>query len=82
MKNWMDEFLKTESDDLANSQEEAAIALADALAGELERLGAQLQAIGDAFFEYKGSEIERLNSALMYYGYGDYQEGYVPEHKP
>lgn len=77
--SWMDEFLKNEGDDLTDAQDAAGVALADALAGELERLGEQLGAIGDAFFEYKGAEIDRLNDALNYYGYGDYKPDYTPE---
>jgi hypothetical protein len=78
MAVWLDEALYAEGAELAASQDAAGGALADALAAQLDVLGYALGEIGDAFFEAKHVEVERLMDALYGYGYGDYQDGYEP----
>jgi hypothetical protein len=69
---WLDEFLDAQGAELADAQDQVGDALADALAGLLGHLGEALGAIGDAFFQAKHDEVERLMNALYGYGYGDY----------
>ena len=78
---WLDGFLDSEGGDLAGAQEVAGDQLADALGAELDRLAEALGTIGDAFFQAKHDETERLLHALSHYGYGDYQAGYEPVFK-
>lgn len=50
MEQWLDSFLNGEGDALAAAQDAIGSALADALADQMERLGAALGELGDAFF--------------------------------
>ena len=78
---WLDTFLNAEGDDLEAAQDAAGNLLSGELADELERIGEALSAIGDAFFQAKHDEADRLDHALHHYGYGDYKHGYEPVFK-
>lgn len=81
LEQWLDSFLNGEGDALAQAQDAIGSALADALADQLERLGSAIGELGDAFFQAKHDESERLMQALYGYGYGDYQADYTPVFK-
>jgi hypothetical protein len=81
LEQWLDSFLNGEGDALAQAQDAIGSALADALADQLDRLGSALGELGDAFFQAKHDESERLMQALYGYGYGDYQADYTPVFK-
>jgi hypothetical protein len=81
LEQWLDSFLDGEGDALAGAQDAIGSALADALADQLDRLGAALGELGDAFFQAKHDESERLMQALYGYGYGDYKADYEPVFK-
>jgi len=84
MVAWLTEELVREGEHFAEEQDAAGEGLGDALAEQLDRLGYALGDIGDAFFEAKASEVERLMATLYGYGYEEYQEGYEPvfQHQP
>jgi hypothetical protein len=75
---WLENFLGLQRDYLTEAQDVIGEALAEALAGEIGRLGEALGEIGDAFFEHKHNHVVSLMDALVHYGYADYQEGYEP----
>jgi hypothetical protein len=79
--DWLDAFLASEGDDLVAAQDAAGEELAANLGEELDRLGDRLGAIGDAFFQAKHEETQRLMAALYHYGYGDYAPDYSPVFK-
>jgi hypothetical protein len=81
LEQWLDSFFNEEGEALAAAQDAIGNALADALADQLDRLGAALGELGDAFFQAKHDESERLMQALYGYGYGDYKADYQPVFK-
>ena len=77
----LDEFLEAGGAQLTAAQDQVGEALADAMGEALQHLGDALGDIGDAFFQAKHDEVERLMNALYGYGYEEYKEGYVPTFK-